>query len=287
MGHPKRSIIISSGISFCECCKIIKSIDNFYYKFANGSLYKCKSCIAKKRIKKTPQEKKERIEKNREITKEIFESKLKSGFLICKRCLKEKQLNEIDIIRKLNRIGLCYKCEYEKNKVYVSRYCKKKYIQKQRRINPNYVYREDKNKIERDEILKKGSMVCSSCKKEKQLRYFKKRQKFYERRCTVCINNKRKESGVGKRTYEKIKKYYNEHPLEKEKHNKYLCDLNKKYTRRQIINLEDRYIKRKLGIPCPSKELIELKRGQLKIIRAVRNVSSHKVLTKSISGSIL
>lgn len=269
MGHPKRSIIISSGISFCNCCKTIKSIDNFYYKFANGSLYKCKSCIAKKRIKKTPQEKKERIEKKREIKKEIFESKLKSGFLICKQCFEKKPLNELDINRKLNRIGLCYKCEYKINKVYVRSYCKKKYIQKQKSINPEYV----PSKVSRERILKEGGMYCSVCKQYKILTEFKKRSDgFYERRCSVCINNKRKVGGVGQRQYLKKKKYYNEHPLEKEIHNKYLYKLQKKYRRREIINLEDAYIKRKLSIPNPPKELIELKREQLKIIRAIRTV---------------
>ena len=48
---------------------------------------------------------------------------------------------------------------------------------------------------------------------------------------------------------------------------------NKLWERENIKRLGTKYIKRKLGIPNPPKELIELKREQLKVIRAIRTVT--------------
>lgn len=148
------------------------------------------------------------------------------------------------------------------------------------------------------ERLASGKKVCAKCKELKSLTEFTRdisrnaTADGYRTRCRVCIRLYKKNryvkkikkcdicikifAGRGKccsaechkkRKNEMERGYYY-------KNRKFFIAKNKLWERENIKKLGDKYIKRKLGIPDPPKELIELKREHLKAKRAIRTVLS-------------
>jgi hypothetical protein len=126
---------------------------------------------------------------------------------------------------------------------------------------------------------------CCGCKETKSKSEFHKNKSRYDgvdSLCKVCKSEHRKKDRLLNKNHEtEVRKRYREknkeriHEIAKrfrEKNKETLSDKQKN----RIASLPDGYVKQKLKIKNPPKELIEFKRDQLKLHRLIKELENEQ-----------